>query len=98
MSADDVIWVRCQALSDDGCPCARAAGHDDQHWCVACCYSHEFDAYQVAAENVRVVEKSPVPWEQLFGYAPEITDGLSVAEYLESIRGDGPGHDFGEGE
>lgn len=44
--------------------------------------------YQVAAENVRVVEKSPVPWEQLFGYAPEITDGLSVAEYLESIRGE----------
>ena len=40
------------------------------------------------AENVRVVEKSPVPWEQLFGYAPEITDGLSVAEYLESIRGE----------
>lgn len=44
--------------------------------------------YQVAAEDVRVVEESPVPWEELFGYVPEITDGLSVADYLEGIRGE----------
>lgn len=31
--------------------------------------------------NVRVVEESPVPWEELFGYMPEITDGLPVADY-----------------
>ena len=37
--------------------------------------------------NVRVVEESPVPWEELFGYMPEITDGLPVADYLEGIRG-----------
>ena len=36
---------------------------------------------------VRVVEESPVPWEELFGYMPEITDGLPVADYLEGIRG-----------
>lgn len=51
MSADDVIWVRCQALSDDDCPCARAAGHDDQHWCVACDHSHEFHGYCDARAN-----------------------------------------------
>lgn len=38
--------------------------------------------------NVRVVEESPVPWEELFGYMPEITDGLPVADYLEGIRGE----------
>ena len=32
-------------------------------------------------------EESPVPWEELFGYMPEITDGLPVADYLEGIRG-----------
>ena len=40
--------------------------------------------------NVRVVEESPVPWEELFGYMPEITDGLPVADYLEGIRGEEP--------
>lgn len=44
--------------------------------------------YQVAAEDVRVVEESSVPWEELFGYMPEITDGLPVADYLEGIRGE----------
>lgn len=38
---------------------------------------------------VRVVEESSVPWEELFGYMPEITDGLPVADYLEGIRGGG---------
>lgn len=41
------------------------------------------------AEDVRVVEESSVPWEELFGYMPEITDGLPVADYLEGIRGEG---------
>ena len=79
MSADDVIWVRCQALSDDDYPCARAAGHDNQHWCVACTYSHEFDAYCDVRANGCVCSRVP-------GH-----DGPHFC-------GDGPGHDFGEGE
>ena len=59
MSADDVIWVRCRTLSDDDCPCARAAGHDDQHWCVACTYSHEFDAYCDVRANGCVCSRVP---------------------------------------
>lgn len=42
----------------------------------------------ITAEEVRVAPESPVPWRELHGLIPDITDGLPVREYLESIRGD----------
>lgn len=44
--------------------------------------------YYVSAENVRIVEQPTIPWRDLQGYLPEITDGLPVAEYLEGLRGE----------
>jgi len=43
--------------------------------------------YYVTAESVRTIEQSRLTWRQLRGYMPEITDGLSVADYLEVVRG-----------
>ena len=44
--------------------------------------------YHVTAETVHVVD-GPVPsWRELFGSIPEITNGLSVNEYLEAVRGE----------
>lgn len=44
--------------------------------------------YYVTAEDVQVVEESLLSWQDLYGYMPEITDGLPVADYLEGIRGE----------
>lgn len=44
--------------------------------------------YYVYADEVRVVEEPALSWRDLYGSMPEITDGLSIAEYLEGIRGE----------
>jgi hypothetical protein len=43
--------------------------------------------YYVSAEAVHVVEQPVLSWRDLRGYMPEITGGLSIAEYLEGIHG-----------
>lgn len=43
--------------------------------------------YYVSAETVHVVEQPTLTWRDLFGYMPEITDGISISEYLEGIHG-----------
>jgi len=44
--------------------------------------------YYITAENVRVVEPPQLTWQDLRGYMPELTEGMTVAEYLEDIRGE----------
>lgn len=44
--------------------------------------------YYITAENVRVIEEPQLSWRDLRGYMPELTEGLTVAEYLEDIRGE----------
>lgn len=44
--------------------------------------------YYVSAEQVRIVSSSTTSWQDLRGSMPEITDGLSVTEYLSVIRGE----------
>jgi hypothetical protein len=43
--------------------------------------------YYVSADAVHVVEQPELTWRELRGYMPEITDGLSITEYLEGIHG-----------
>lgn len=43
--------------------------------------------YYVFADAVRVIEEPAISWRDLQGYLPEITEGLTVGEYLEHIRG-----------
>lgn len=43
--------------------------------------------YYVSAEAMHVVEAPVLSWGDLRGYMPEITNGLSISEYLESIHG-----------
>lgn len=45
-------------------------------------------SYYITAEDVRVVEEPRLSWRSLRGYMPEITEGLSVGEYLEQVRGE----------
>lgn len=44
--------------------------------------------YYVTADNVRVVDESSLSWTDLRGVMPEITEGQTVADYLEVIRGE----------
>lgn len=44
--------------------------------------------YYVTAEHIRVIEPATISWRELRGLMPDITGGLSVAEYLEDIRGE----------
>jgi hypothetical protein len=44
--------------------------------------------YYVTAEDIRVVEEPTLSWRDLRGYMPEITEGLTIAEYLEGVRGE----------
>ncbi len=44
--------------------------------------------YYIRADDVHILNE-PVPsWRELHGSIPDITDGLTVADYLESIRGE----------
>lgn len=43
--------------------------------------------YYVTADDVRVVEEPTLTWRELRGYMPEITEGMTVADYLEAIHG-----------
>ena len=43
--------------------------------------------YYVSAGSVHVVEQPTLSWLDLRGYMPEITNGLTIAEYLEGIHG-----------
>lgn len=44
-------------------------------------------SYYINADDVRVVEEPTLTWRELRGYMPEITEGMTVADYLEGIRG-----------
>lgn len=44
--------------------------------------------YYVTADDIRVVESETASWAELYGYMPEITDGMTVTDYLEAIRGE----------
>jgi len=44
--------------------------------------------YYITADTVRAVDEPTISWRDLRGYMPEITDGLPIAEYLESVRGE----------
>lgn len=43
--------------------------------------------YYITADDVRVVEEPTLTWRELRGYMPEITEGMTVADYLEAIHG-----------
>lgn len=43
--------------------------------------------YYITADEVRVVEEPTLTWRELRGYMPEITEGMTVADYLEAIHG-----------
>lgn len=44
--------------------------------------------YYITAEDVRVVETPTLSWQDLRGYMPELTEGLTVTDYVERIRGE----------
>lgn len=44
--------------------------------------------YYVTADDLSIVEEPTLSWRDLRGYMPEITDGLTVREYLERMRGE----------
>lgn len=44
--------------------------------------------FHIRAEGVKDLRKPALRWTQLFGYDPEITEGMAVEEYLESSRGE----------
>lgn len=44
--------------------------------------------YYVAADTVRVIEQPSLSWRELRGFMPDLTGGMTTAEYLESIRGE----------
>ena len=44
--------------------------------------------YYITAEKVRVVDAPSLSWRELRGFMPEITEGLSISEYLEGVRGE----------
>ncbi|MBU8764005.1 hypothetical protein KM868_10915 [Micrococcus luteus] len=44
--------------------------------------------YYVSAEQVALIDQDVPMWGALFGAVPEITDDLSVNEYLEVLRGE----------
>lgn len=43
--------------------------------------------YFVSAEAVRTLDTDLPTWHELRGSVPDITDGLSISDYLEAIRG-----------
>ncbi|MDO5066442.1 MAG: hypothetical protein Q4D96_04095 [Propionibacteriaceae bacterium] len=45
-------------------------------------------AYHIAVEDVHILPEKTPSWGDLQGIMPEITEGLTIAAYLESIRGD----------
>lgn len=44
--------------------------------------------YYITADDVRVVERPTLSWQDLYGLMPELTEGLTVAEYLDGIHGE----------
>lgn len=44
--------------------------------------------FHIRADSVRRLIKPTVRWSDLFGIDPDITGGRSVADYLESVRGE----------
>jgi len=44
--------------------------------------------FHVKAEELRVLSPPQIRWAELFGLDPDITAGLSVADYLETSRGE----------
>ncbi len=43
--------------------------------------------FHIRAEELRVLATPQISWAELFGLDPDITGGLSVADYLETSRG-----------
>jgi len=44
--------------------------------------------FHVHATDVRVLAKPSLKWSDLYGLDPDVTGGLSVADYLEATRGE----------
>lgn len=44
--------------------------------------------FHIRADSVRRLAEPKARWEDLFGIDPDITGGLSVSNYLESVRGE----------
>lgn len=52
---------------------------------------HQFRAsppHKIVAKRISRIDESNVTWMQLWGIMPEITEGKSVKDYLEGIRGE----------
>ncbi|ERS35951.1 hypothetical protein HMPREF1275_00914 [Propionibacterium sp. KPL1844] len=44
--------------------------------------------YYVTAEEIHLIDEQLPTWAELFGSIPDVTDGLTVNEYLEALRGE----------
>lgn len=44
--------------------------------------------YYITADDVRVVERPTLSWQDLYGLMPDLTEGLTVGEYLDGIHGE----------